>query len=193
MGHLLGAPALADGIDLLLRRGENFPGVAHPLLNHGRNVPGGLGHGAQQGLVPDDARILQHIGRGRGHLHKLQEVGPGILPVYPGFFHLPGHRHTVDGLGVDEHGINGLEDLPILPQVKILGLEPVHHILDAVRVNEHGPQHRLLRLRGMGHGTAQQLVHRHRGNLLPSCFSYFSSVTITYTVPLISKPSFAFT
>ena len=60
------------------------------------------------------------------------------------------HGNAVDGLGVHEHGIDGLENLPVLAQVEVLGLELVHDVLDAVGVDEHGAQHRLLRLRGVG-------------------------------------------
>src|SRR5699024_2589099 len=42
-------------------------------------------------------------------------------------------------------------------------LELVHYILDTVRVDEHGPQGRLLRLQGVGHLPGQQLVHGHGG------------------------------
>ena len=63
--HFLAAPALADGIDLLLRCRQQVAGGAHALLHHGGDVPRRLGHGAQQGLIPDDTRVLHHIGGGR--------------------------------------------------------------------------------------------------------------------------------
>ncbi len=54
--------------------------------------------------------------------------------------------------------VDRLEDLPVGPQIEILGLQLIHHILDAVGIDEHGAQHRLLRLGRMGHGRRQQGV-----------------------------------
>ena len=50
---------------------------------------------------------------------------------------------------------DGLKDLAVLPQVEVIRLELIHHILDAVAVDQHGAQHRLLRLGGMGHAPHQ--------------------------------------
>ena len=45
----------------LLRRLQNFGGLAHALLHHGGDLGGGLGHAPQQRLVPDDGRVLHHV------------------------------------------------------------------------------------------------------------------------------------
>ena len=118
--HVLGALAPADGVNLLLRRLQNFGGLAHALLHHGGDLGGGLGHAPHQGLVPDDGRVLHHVGAGGGDLHQLGQVGPGGLVVVGArLLHLVAHRDAVDGLGIGEHGVDGLKNLPVLPEVKI--------------------------------------------------------------------------
>ena len=46
----LGALAPADGVNLLLRRLQNFGGLAHALLHHGGDLGGGLGHARSNAL-----------------------------------------------------------------------------------------------------------------------------------------------
>ena len=50
---------------------------------------------------------------------------------------------------------DGLKDLAVLPEIEIPRLQLIHHILDAVAVNEHGAQNSLLRLGGVGHAPHQ--------------------------------------
>ena len=162
--QVLGAAAPADGVDLLLRRLQGGLCLADALLDHAQDVPGGLGQPPQQGLVPDDGHVLHDVGAGGGDLHELDQVAPGGLRVVGAvFLHLLRHGDPVDGLGVAEHGVDGLEDVPVLLDIEVLRLELVHHVLDAVGVDEHGPQSGLLRLQGVGHLTGQQLVHGHGG------------------------------
>ena len=118
--HVLGALAPADGVNLLLRRLQNFGGLAHALLHHGGDLGGGLGHAPQQRLVPDDGRVLHHVGAGGGDLHQLGQIGTGgVLVVGARLLHLLTDGNAVDGLGIGEHGVDGLKNLPVLPEVKI--------------------------------------------------------------------------
>ena len=118
--HVLGALAPADGVNLLLRRLQNFGGLAHALLHHGGDLGGGLGHAPQQRLVPDDGRVLHHVGAGGGDLHQLGQIGTGgVLVVGARLLHLLRDGNAVDGLGIGEHGVDGLKNLPVLPEVKI--------------------------------------------------------------------------
>lgn len=156
--HPLGAAATADGVDLLLGGLQHIAGGAAALLHHGGDAAGGLGHLAHERLVLHNADVLHDVSAGGGDLHQLQQIGTGIVVIQSVLLQLAGHGDAVDGLGVDEHMVDRLEDLPVGPQIEILGLQLVHHVLDAVGVDEHGAQHRLLRLRGMGHGRRQQGV-----------------------------------
>ncbi len=150
--HVLGALAPADSVDLLLRRLQDFGGLAHALLHHGGDLGSGLGHAPQQRLVPDDGRVLHHIGAGGGDLHQLGQIRTGgILVVGARLLHLLTDGNAVDGFGIGEHGVDGLKNLPVLPEVKIRRPELVHHILDAIRVDEHGAQDSLLPLQRVGH------------------------------------------
>ena len=84
------------------------------------------------------------------------------------FLQLARHGDAVDGAGVDEHLVDGLEDLAVGTQVEVLRLELIHDILDAVRVDEHGAEHRLLRFRRMGHLVGQEGIgNRHETASFP--------------------------
>ena len=188
--HVLGAAAPADGIDLLLRRLQNLGRLPGALLDHGGDVRRGGGHRPQQGLFPDDPDIFHDVGAGGGHLHQLDQIAPGVVGGQARPLHLSRHGNAVDGLGVDEHGIDGLENLPIPAQIEVLRLELIHHVLHAVGVDEHRAQHRLLRLRRVGHLANQQFIRGHENPLLSiSCkgfLLYLASQTRTFTRPLIS-------
>ena len=153
--------AAADGVDLLLGRFQHVARGGAALLHHGSDVGCGGGHLPHQRLVPHDLYILIDIGGGRRHLHQLQQIGAGGFGIGAVFLHFAGNRHAVHRLGVDEHVGDGLKDLPVLPQVEILRLQLIHHILDTIAVDQHGAQHRLLRLGGVGHAPHQQFVHHH--------------------------------
>ena len=147
----LGDPALADGIDPLLRQIQHGLAGLSPLLDQGGEFPGGLRNAAEEGLVLDDADILLHIGRGGGDLHELEQVVPGgVLIIDPPLLHLVQHRHRVNGGGEVEHGVDGLVNLPVGFQVEILRVQGLNDIGDAPGVNEHGAQNRLLGLHTVG-------------------------------------------
>ena len=57
--------------------------------------------------------------------------------------------------------VDGLKDIAVGPQIKVLRLQLVHDVLDAVGVDEHGAQHRLLRLGRMRRLPQQQIVRSH--------------------------------
>ena len=138
-GQLLAAVAPADGVDLLLGGLQNIPGLPQALLDHRGDFPGGLRQGAEEGFVPDDFDVLHDVGAGGGDFHQLDEVIPGGLVVIGAvFLHFLRHRHAVDGLGVAEHGVDGFKDVTVLLDVKVVGLELVHDVLDAVGIDEHG-------------------------------------------------------
>ena len=82
--------------------------------------------------------------------------------VEPQLLELIQHRHRVDGLGVVEHGVDGLVDLPVLLKVKVLGSQKSHHVGDAPAVNEDRAQNRLLCFQRLGLLSGQKLlIHIH--------------------------------
>ena len=148
----LDVPALADGVDPLLGQVQHRLGGLPALLDQLGQVPGGLVDPAEKGLVPDDADVFLHVRGGGGDLHELEDVVPGgVLVINPPELHLVQHRHRVDGGGEVEHGVDGLVNVPVGGQVKVLPGERLHHVRDAPGVNEHGAQHRLFRLHAVGH------------------------------------------
>ena len=173
VGHrdqLLAAPAPPDGVDLLLGGLQNILGFPQALLNHAGDLPGSLGQGAEKRLVLDDLDVLHDIGAGRGDLHQLNQIIPGGLAVICAVFpHLLRHCNPVDGLGVAEHMVNCLKNIPVLFDIEILGPDLVHDLLDTVGVNEHGAQGGLFGIQAVRHLAGEDLVFKsHRS------FSFFS-------------------
>ena len=155
----LGGAALPDGVDALLGGLQHLAGGAGALLDHGGQVSRGLGDAPQQGLVLDDGGILLYVGRRRRDLHQLENiVAGGVFVIYPVQAHVLQHRHRVDGLGEIEHGIDGLIDLPVLPQIEVLAFQGFDDLRHAAGVNEHGAQHALLGLHAVGHLPRQKLL-----------------------------------
>ena len=145
-GEPLGGPALANGVDPLFRRLQHVLAGLGALLDEDGELARRLRHPAQQGLVLEDADVLFDIGRGGGGVHELEQIASGgVLVVHPVLLHVLQHRHRVDGEGVVEHGVDGLIEL-----VDDLGHAP--------GVDEHGAQHRLLRLHRVGQLLEQQLL-----------------------------------
>ena len=156
-----GGAALADGVDALLRCLQDLGGGARFGPHQLPQLPGGLPHPAQQGLVRHDVHVLQHVGGGGGDLHELAQVGHGVVVIGPRLLHPVHHRHRVDGLEAVEHGEHHVEQGAVLAQVKIVGPQPLHDGGDAPLVNEHGAQHRLLRHDGVGHLQFHQFLGGH--------------------------------
>lgn len=74
-GKALIVPAVADGVDHLLRGLQDVLGGALLLGDDGANVGGGLGELPKQRLVRHDLGILPHIGGGGSDIGDLQKIG----------------------------------------------------------------------------------------------------------------------
>ena len=160
-GELLAAPAPADGVDLLLGDLQNVLGFAQALLDHAGDLSGGLGQGAEERLVLDDLDVFHDVGAGGRDLHQLDQIGPGGLVVVGAvFLHFLGYCDAVDGLGVAEHGVDGLKDVTVLLDIEVVGLELVHDVLDAVGVDEHGTQGGLFCLQAVGHLPGENFIFK---------------------------------
>ena len=137
--HILRTLAAADGVDLLLGSFQNGSGFSDALLHQHRDLPRRLSNAPQQRLIPNDGHILHHVGAGGGDLHELRQIGAGgIFVISPGLLHFLADGDAVNRPGVGEHGVDGLKDLPVLPQVEVRGHQLIHHVLDAALVDEHG-------------------------------------------------------
>ena len=166
--HVLGALAPADGVHLLLGGLQDVAGLAQALLHHGGDLRRRLGHAPEQSLVPDDGHILHDVGAGGRDLHQLGKVrAGGLVVVGTCLLHLLADGDAVDGPGVGEHGIDGLEDLPVLPQVEVRRPQLIHHVLHAVGIDQHGAEDGLLTFQAVGHLAEQQVFHCHKGS--PPC------------------------
>jgi len=76
------------------------------------------------------------------------------LVIHAALFHLIEHGDGVNVLREVEHRIDRLEDLAVLLQVEFIRLQKRNDIRHAPLVNEHGAEHRLLRLERLRHLTA---------------------------------------
>ena len=90
-----------------------------------------------------------------------------ILPYAP-LLHFVQDCHWVNDLGEVEHGVDGLVNLPVLLEVKILRLQQTNDVGHTPAVDEHGAQNRLLRLQGVGRLPAQQFFLPSHHIRLPS-------------------------
>ena len=78
---------------------------------------------------------------------KLGNVIVGMrLVIDAALLHLVEHRHRVDLFREIEHRIDGLVDLAVLPQIEVLRPKKADDVRHTALVNEHGAEHRLLRL-----------------------------------------------
>ena len=150
--------ALTQGVNLLFRRFQNLRRCAHALVDRLRNLRRRCGQAPEQGLVPHDGGIPDGVGGGGCDLHELLDILRGGILPHPPLLHLVQDRHRVDDLGEIEHGVDGLVNLPVLLEVKILRLQEANHIGHTPAVDEHGAQNRLLCLQGVGRLATQQFL-----------------------------------
>ena len=115
---------------------------------------------AQQGFICNDLRVLLGVGGGGGDIQNLQQVVSGFFfIVYAGLLHLIHDRDRVNVHGIVEHGVDGGEDVLILLEIKIVGLDLLQHVSNTAGINEHGANDCLLGLQRMGHLPGQQFIH----------------------------------
>ena len=114
---------------------------------------------AQQALVAHDAHIFVHVARARRDLHQLEQVRAAarfVVIAHTGQ-HIE-HRDRIDALRAVEHGIDGLKDALVLIRVEIVRAHLLDHLGDAVRVDQHRTQKRLLRRQILRHLPHEKFV-----------------------------------
>ena len=136
-----------QGKDLFLRRLEHILRRACAVIDHLADLSGGGSQIAHERLVVDDGAVLLDVGGRRRDLKKLGNVIVGMrLVIDAALLHLVEHRHRVDLFREIEHRIDGLVDLAVLPQIEVLRPKKADDVRHTALVNEHGAEHRLLRL-----------------------------------------------
>ena len=119
-----------------------------------------------------DRAILLDVGGGRRDLQQLGEiVVAAFLVVHAALFHFVEDGNGVDLLREVEHRIDGLVDLAVLPQVKILRLQHTDDVRYAALVDEHGAEHRLLRFQRLWRLPGKQFLI-HTVHILPGASEY---------------------
>ena len=143
--HVLRALTAAHGKHLLLGDLQNLRRLADALLHQRGDLTGSLCHAPQQRLIPHDGHIFHHVGAGGGDLHQLGQIGASrVFVIGARLLHLLTDGNAVDGLCIGEHGVDRFKDLPVLPQIKVRRAQFIHHVLDAIGIDEHGAEHGLL-------------------------------------------------
>ena len=162
-------PPLADVVDALLGKLQQFHGVGLGVEGVVHHLPAGGDEAAQVVLFLDDGGVGPHVGGGGHHLGQLGQVDLGVLRGFedllpPGVLQ---HRHHVDGPAHGEHLDHHGEQLLVLGPVEILRLQQFHHRRDAARVQQQRPQDALLRLQAVWHRLAVDIQAGLLGHLVP--------------------------
>ena len=170
--------AAAKGIDLLFRDLQHLLRRADALVDHIRDLRRSGGQRAQQRLVMHDRAVLLDVGGGRRDLQQLGEiVVAAFLVVHAALFHFIEDGNGVDLLREVEHRIDGLVDLAVLPQVKILRLQHTDDVRYAALVDEHGAEHRLLRFQRLWRLPGKQFLI-HTVHILPGASEYQDLISL---------------
>ena len=106
--------ALTQAVDLLFGGLQHFRRGTHLGIDRVGNLVRRLSQAPKHRLVPDNIGITHGVGSRGSDLHELHNIVTGVVMVHAQLPHLFQHRNRIDGLGVVEHGINGLIDLPVL-------------------------------------------------------------------------------
>ena len=146
---------LAEAVDLFFGGLEHLLRGADALLYHGGDLIRRCAQVPHECLVVDNCAVLLDVGGGGRDLQELGNVMIRVrLVIHAALFHLIEHGDGVNVLREVEHRIDRLEDLAVLLQVKFIRLQKRNDIRHAPLVNEHGAEHRLLRLERLRHLTA---------------------------------------
>ena len=181
MPQAIDLPPLTDGIDLLLGQFGNGAGRLLLIAGQIEDLIADLLKIPKHLLFPDDLGIIFHIGRSGCHIDQLQKIGPvGFVLIAQGL-HFLQHCYRVDPLSPGEHAADGIEDHPIGFNIKIIGLEQLHHFGHASGIKQNCSDDRLLGLHTVGGLPGQKLIHGQNPLLRQFCSS-----TTTFTVPTTS-------
>ena len=175
-------PILAQRVYLLLGQRQRAFGLAGPGIHKVADLARRRAQIAQQRLIAHDGTVIEHIGRRGRDVHQLKKILLGVFVPRTAQLHLVEHRDRVDALAEREHGEYRFVYLAVLVDIKFVGLDLLDHIRHAAGVDEDRAEYGLFGLRGIRHPAAKQFLH---GEIPAFCF-YLSSITSTWTVPLIS-------
>ena len=149
------APAHGDVVDGLFRAvqdGGNGLGGLEAGLG---DVRAGGDEPAQDGLFPHEGDVALDVGGGGHVLGQLHQIGgPADALQGPPAGELVHEGDEVHGPAGGVDGLHGVEDLPVLVQVKVLGGQGFHGQHDGLAVDEHGAQGAALRLHALGRHAA---------------------------------------
>ena len=118
------------------------PGLlVQPLQTAARQVPNAPGHG----VLPGQPGVFLHIGRRGGGVHQLHDVLVGHGPAHAP--DLLAQQHRVGGLSRPGQGQGRLEQLPVGLQAKVPRAQDAGGHRQALRGDQDGPDHGVLRLK----------------------------------------------
>ena len=114
---------------------------------------------AQQALIAHNTHVFIYVARARRNLHQLEQVRTAarLVVITHARKHIE-HRDRVDALRAIEHGIDGLKDALVFVGVEVVRAHLLDHLGDAVRVNQHRAEQRLLRCQILRHLPHEKFV-----------------------------------
>src|SRR5665647_984125 len=141
------AALLLDGEDLLLAAVQKVMGVTGVLVAQLGDLVANTDEAAQHALLAHDARVVTGVGR-RGHElgQRVHEVAPPGPLQHAVAIELGAERDHVDLLAPVVEREDGAIDEPVCVAVEVVGSERLGDGGDGVGVDQHGAEHRLLRL-----------------------------------------------
>ena len=162
LGQALDLAPLPDAVNALLGQLRDAGGLAVRLEGVLLDLRARVRQLAQQALVAHDAHIFAHIARARRDLHQLEQVRAAarLVIIAHAREHIE-HRDRVDALRAVEHGVNGLKDALVLVRIKVVRAHLLDDLGDAVRVDQHRTEQRLLRRQILRHLPHQKFVQNH--------------------------------
>ena len=141
------AARLLDGEHLLLAAVEQVGGIAGVLVAELGDLVAHADERAQDALLAHDVRVVRGVGRGRHELgQRVDEVAPPGALEHALALELGADGDDVDLLAALEQREHAAVDEPVGVAVEVVGGEQLGDRRDGVGVDQHGAEHRLLRL-----------------------------------------------
>ncbi len=152
-------PALADGVNFLLRQLGDGSGALLFVAGHIKNLVADLLQIPKHPFFADNSSVFSHIGGGGRHIHELDKVIPVRFVFITQNLHLVQNGHWVNFLAGGEHTADGVKNRPIGVDIKIVGPQQLYHRSHAGWVKKSRADYRLLGLHAVGRLAGKQFIH----------------------------------
>ena len=139
---LVGAPLVVDGEDLLLRPAHHFPGLDGGLVGVAEDFGAGVDQGPQGGLVADDFRIIDGVGRIGNRMDHFGQVGRAAHGLQVAAVREPlEEQGGVDAQAQVVHGQQMGVEFLVGVGVEVGGPHHQRHVVAQVGVQQQAAEH----------------------------------------------------